>query len=712
MHRHLQVVAALSLLATIRLLAGPSLEVHATASPPKIDGVLDDLAWRDATHSSEFRQVSPVENAEPTEKTDFWITYDADNLYVAMRSHDSTGSAGIRAFSMQHDQDNGSDDLSRIVLDTFNRKNDGYYFDLTAAGGRHEGLIQNTEVQNDQWDTIWYGKVTRDAEGWSAEFAIPFKSLAFDPANDTWGFNIARVIRRKQEIVRWSGFLRTKTALFLPHLGEIHGLTGLHQGHGIDLTPFASFTHRDHPAPDEKTWDFKPGLDLVWHVTPSLAATLTVNTDFADAEVDQRQINLGRFPLFFPEKRAFFTQDASLFSFSGIETDPLPFFSRRIGLADDGTKVDLLGGLKLTGRAGPWTLGLLDVQIDDHAGVESKNLLVGRAALQVLNESSVGMIFTHGDPRIDGDNTLVGADFNYTNSHLPNHKTLTAHASIQYTDSDYTSGRGAAGAFSLHYPNEPFELIYYLSRIGNDFDPALGFVPRTGINSADLWHRYRWYFQNHWINLVETTMESYYVTDLHGRLLERTHWFPTIEADSVTGDYFYINYQDHREILDAPFEIRPGIIIPRGSYRWNASRTIIGSTKARAVDFRFDFLLGDFFTGQRRDYRLQAGWRPSSHWELRFDGTLRQIRLPQGNFDARLVEAKAVYTVTPDLQFSLLGQYDNFSSEMGLNFRAKWTVKPGNDLYLIVNQGYDTSEESLRPIQNESSLKGSWTIRF
>ena len=712
MHLPYPLAAVFLLVAATGLFAAPSLDVRPAATPPKIDGVIDDLAWRDAAHSDSFRQVSPDENTAPTEHTEFWITYDADNLYVAMRCHDSAGLAGIRAYSMQHDQENDSDDLARIVLDTFHRENDGYYFDLTAAGGKHEGLIQNKEEQNNQWDAIWYGKVSRDATGWSAEFAIPFKSVAFDPAISTWGFNVARVIRRKQEVVRWSGFIRQKTALSLPYLGEIHGLTGLRQGRGIDLKPSASFTHHSNPANGEKEFEFKPGIDVVWHVTPSLAATLTVNTDFADAEVDQRQINLGRFPLFYPEKRSFFTQDAALFTFGGIRNDPLPFFSRRIGLADDGSKVDLLGGLKLTGRAGPWTVGLLDVQTADHGGVDSKNLFVGRAALQVLAESSVGLTFTHGDPRTNGDNTLVGTDFNYANSHLFGNKTLTVHASVQATESDYTNGRGAAGVFSLNYPNEPFELIYSVSRIGNDFDPALGFVSRTGINDVHLWHRYRWYFQNHFINLIETTLETDNVTDLHGRLLEHSYWFPTFEADTRDGDYFYINYLDHREVLDAPFEIRPGIVIPAANHHWNSTRIITGSTFSRPVDFRLDLAEGRFYTGRRTDYRLQVGWRPSHHLEFRVDGALRQIRLPQGNFDARLFSAKAVYTVTPDLQFSVLAQYDNFSAEMGLNFRAKWTVKPGNDLYLIVNQGYDTSDENFRPVQNDTSLKGAWTFRF
>jgi hypothetical protein len=691
---------------------GPALEVMSTTTPPKIDGVLDDPAWRGAAHSDAFRQVSPQENVAPTERTEFWVTYDADAVYVAIRCHDAGGAGSIRAWSMQRDQDNGSDDVVRIVFDTFHRQSDGYYFGLTAAGGKHDGLVQNKNEGNDQWDGLWFGRVTRDATGWSAEFAIPVKSLAFDPGNATWGFNVMRSIRRKQELVRWSGFSRAKSNLSLPDAGELRGIAGLRQGRGFDFKPYASINRHSDPAPDEKRFEFNPGFDLVWHVTPRLAATLTVNTDFADAEVDERQVNLGRFPLFFPEKRAFFTQDASLFTFGGIDSDPLPFFSRRIGLADDGTKVDLLGGVKLTGRTGPWTVGLLDVQIAEHAGVASKNLLVGRAALQVLAESSAGIVFTRGDPRINGENSLVGADFNYTNNHVAGDRVLTASASLQYTDSDYARGQGGAGVLKVRYPNEPYAANLWVQRIGNNYDPALGFVSRTGVNQVATWHRYRWNFKDRLVNNVDLSVETNVFTDLHGRLLERGYWYPEIEIDTTRGDYAYFHYQDHREVLDVPFAIRPNVIIPAGRYDWSAPRVIAGTTKSRAVDVRFDVQTGGFYGGKQHSFQTNVGWRPSSHLEFALNGTLRQIRLPQGRFDLRLGEARATYTFSPDLQLSLLAQYDNFSHELGTNFRVKWTVKPGDEIFLIVNQGYDTFAERFRPTQNDTSLKGAWTLRF
>ena len=721
MHHRPHVVAAIGLMAATALLAlpsialakdgAPSLEVHATATPPKIDGVLSPGEWDGATHSDAFRTVEPVENGEPTERTEFWVTYDPDTLYVAIRSHDTAGAAGIRAYSMQRDQDNGSDDIVRIVLDTFHRQSDGYYFALTAAGGKHDGLIQDKEQANNQWDAIWLGRTTIDAGGWSAEFAIPVKSLAFDPANSTWGFNVARAVRRKQEIMRWTGIFRNRPTISLPLLGDLRGLTGLRQGRGIDFKPYASLTRHSQPTSDQNEWDFKPGLDLIWHVTPSLAATLTVNTDFADAEVDERQVNLGRFSLFFPEKRAFFTQDASLFTFAGIREDPLPFFSRRIGLADDGTKVDVLGGLKLTGRAGPWTVGLLDTQIESHGGVDSKNLLAGRITRQVLGESSAGLVFTHGDPRINGDNTLVGADFNYVNNHFLGKKSLTVRSALQYTDGDNTGGAGTAATVSVDFPNEPYGCFWWFSRVSERYDPGLGFVSRTGVGNMHMVNTYNFRSDTRWLRLTQLFVESDAITDLDFKLLDHTAFVGTF-FENKHGDFanFWVN--DASETYTAPFAIRPGIVIPVGVHHWNAFQMQVGTSRSRPADVYLRWRHGGFLTGDSDDYQVNFAYRPSNRLQLSLSGNLRDIRLPQGSFQVRSGSARISYTFSPDLQLSLLGQYDNLSAQLGVNFRLKWIVQPGNEVFFIVNQGYDTSADRFRPTQNDTSMKAAWTFRF
>jgi len=700
-----------ALLLASSLTAAPVLEVRPTATPPVIDGVLDDPAWQHAAGSDAFQEVYPGEGIAPSERTEFWVTYDADHVFVAVRCHDSAGLAGINAYSMQRDQNNGSDDLVRIVFDTFNRESDGYYFGLTAAGGKHDGLVQNRDESSNQWDGLWLGRVTRDAGGWSCEFAIPVKTLAFDPANDTWGFDVARQIRRKQETVRWANRVRAKSVFSLPDTGDLRGFTGLRQGRGLEFKPFASATARHNPRAGEKETEFKPGLDFVWHATPSLAAMLTFNTDFADADVDERQVNLGRFPLFFPEKRSFFTQDASLFTFAGINQDPLPFFSRRIGLASDGSKVDLLAGAKLTGRAGPWTIGLLDVQTDDHAGVEGKNLFVGRIAHQVLAESSVGLIATHGDPRGDGDNTLIGADFNYASTRLAGGKTLTARLGVQATDSDLAGGTGTATTLSLNYPNEPLLLSGWFSAVDEKFDPALGFVSRTGVGNMHLQALYNHYAKGGFISLTQPFLETDHTTDLDAHFLDGNVW-TGIYAESSKGDFANLWVGAHYETFDEPFDIRPGITIPTGRHRYDDVQIEIGSARARPVDAYVRWRTGQYLTGRTDYYNFNLGWRPTSRLQFSLNTGLRDIRLPAGEFKVRTGSARVSYTFTPDLQVSLLGQYDNLSRSLGANFRIKWTVQPGNDVFFVVNQGYDTTADRFRPTTGDVSLKGAWTWRF
>jgi len=693
------------------LRAAPALDVRATTTPPVIDGVISPGEWDAAAHSDAFRQVYPAENAAPTERTEFWITYDADNVYVAVRCHDSAGLAGLRAYSMQRDQNNGSDDLLRIVFDSFHRQNDGYYFGLTAAGGKHDGLVQNKDQPNDQWDGLWFGKVSRDAGGWSAEFAIPVKSIAFDPASTTWGFDIVRQIRRKQENVRWANLIRAKGVFSLPDTGELRGITGLRQGRGLEFKPFASLTARSNPASDEKKAEFKPGLDFVWHATPSLAATLTINTDFADADVDERQVNLGRFPLFFPEKRSFFTQDASLFTFASINQDPLPFFSRRIGLGDDGSKVDILGGAKLTGRAGPWTLGLLDVQTDQHAGINSRNLFVGRVAHQVFDESSVGLIATHGDPRGNADNTLLGADFNYRNSHLSGNKTLTVNAGVQFTDSKLAGGNGSAETLSVNFPNEPLNLSLWFSRVDDKFDPALGFVSRNGVNDLHLVALYNIYPKSGVIRVAQPFVETDHTSDLGFSPLDGNVW-TGVYAEDKAGDFANLWLGSHYETYDTPFAIRPGIVIPTGRHDYNDFQLEAGTSRSRTFDTYIRFKTGGYLTGHANTYNWNLGWRPSGRLQFALNTGLRDFRLAEGAFKVRTGSARASFTFSPDLQVSLLGQYDNISKSLGMNFRIKWTPKPGNDFYLVLNQGYDTSDEGYRPTAGDVSLKGTWTYRF
>jgi hypothetical protein len=373
--------------------------------------------------------------------------------------------------------------------------------------------------------------------------------------------------------------------------------------------------------------------------------------------------------------------------------------------------VDILGGAKVTGRAGPWTIGLLDVQTDDHAGVDGKNLFVGRVSHQVLTESSVGLIATHGDPRGDGDNTLLGADFNYANTRLAGGKTLTARLGVQHTDSDLAGGTGTATTLSVNYPNEPLLVSGWFSAVDEKFDPALGFVSRTGVGNMHLQALYNVYFKDRFFSMAQPFIETDHTTDLDVHFLDGNVW-TGFYAETPKGDFTNIWLGAHYETYDTPFAIRPGIIVPAGRHRYDDFQIEIGTARARPVDAYVRWRTGQYLTGHADFYNLNIGWRPTSRLQFSLSTGLRDIRLPAGEFQVRTGSLRASFTFNPDLQLSLLVQYDNLSKSLGVNFRLKWTVQPGNDLYFVVNQGYDTSADHFRPTTGDISAKGAWTWRF
>ena len=701
----------LGLLGSLGASDRPTRPLAATETAPVIDGRLDDACWARATVISDFQQIEPRRGAAPTEFTEVRVTYDADHLYVAFRC-DDRAPAEIRARQMQHDSNNDSDDVVRLVLDTFHRESDGYFFELSAAGGRTDGIVENKTEVREEWDAIWRGVSRIGPTGWTAEMMIPCKSLAFDPAGTAWGFDVERVIRRKQEIVRWSGRSQTRPVTSLADLGELHGFAGLRQGRGIDFVPYASVTWATGgPTAGDGRFKLKPSFDLAWHITPALAATLTVNTDFAESEADQREINLTRFSLSLPEKRAFFLQDAALFSFGNSEDPPFGFYSRRIGLAPDRTPVDIEAGVKVAGRLGRVSLAALDLQVAATGPLAAKNLFVARTKVQVLAESSAGLLVTRGDPSAPGSNTTVGADFNYHTSRLSEGRTLDLAAWVLASDSD-ASGRDTAAAVQLDYPNEPLEGSLYLGRYGEKFDPGLGFAPRTGIYEARGTLGWTWRPAHGRWRQFRAEIKPELVADLTGRLESVDFDLPMLEWKTNAGDTLKLEHTAFLERLDEPFEIADGVVIAPGTYRWGRGEIEINTSSARALGVALKVKDGGFYTGHRRDYEGTLAWRASRHFFASLGGEWSDIRLATGGFTTWVARFQAKYLFSPDLSLNALTQYDSESGAVGLNLRLKWTVQPGNELFLVWNQGYAEENNRWRSTSTQLTTKAAWTLRF
>src|SRR5262245_49511048 len=685
----------------------PSLAVRRTESAPTIDGRLDDAVWKNAEPSDAFVQVDPREGEPPTERTEIRALYDADNLYLAIRCFAREPGA-IIATQMKRDADLDTDDRVLIVLDTFEDHRNGYLFEMNPAGAKLDALIgSNGEDENEAWDAIWEGRGTLDSEGWSLELAIPFKSLAFRPELASWGLNIQRVIKRRLENDRWAGLRRNLSVRQVSEAGTLDGLRGIQQGIGLDVVPFFAVHWKDDGSDQDLLG--KPGVDAFYRLTSGLGAALTINTDFADTEVDQRRINLTRFPLFFPEKRDFFLQDAPIFQFADLGNDLIPFFSRRIGLDDEGNEVPILVGGKVTGRAGAYNLGVLDVQTKAAGDFDSANLFAARVSKNVGEQSTVGAIVTNGDPNGRDSNTVVGVDANFGTSQFRGDRNLRA--SVWALESfDEVADDLAFGA-SLSYPNDIWFWRVGWKEIQEDFAPELGFVPRPGVRtySAEIGFEP---ILNRDVRRLEFGVEPNVVTDLSNDVetVEAPLQFLGIVWDS--GDEFRLQSIWSYERLDAPFDIQDDVTIPAGEYDWLRWRMEAESALKRPVSGAVAVEVGPFYDGTRTDYEGQVSWRPSRYFTGELAYEQNRVNLPDGDFVTHLGSARLDAAFSPDLTWSNFVQVDNESDTLGWNTRLQWILRPGEELNLVYNNTMARDGDSLTTVSQDAAVKLQYTIRF
>ena len=473
-----------------------SAPVTPTTAPIVVDGLLDEPIWSSAPTIGALVQRQPDTGQPPTESTEVTVLKDSDRLYIGVRAHDSEPRRIIGA-QMARDAGLTSDDRIEILLDTFGDQRSAFYFATNPAGARVDGLVFGNGQINTEWDAIWDVQTKRTAEGWTAEFAIPFKSLSFPAGRDVWGFNIARTIYRKLEDDRWSGALLQTQFLQVSEAGQLTNLGQLSQGIGLDLRPFLAgrWLHIGRTGLDEVTR--KPGLDLFYNITPNLKLTATFNTDFGETEVDARQINLTRFSLLFPEKRAFFLEGAGIFSFAstgpdvpgGIPAtgaDVFPFFSRQIGLLG-GQEVPIDAGVKLNGTVGHTDIGVLSVRAGDlkennQLVVDSKNFFIGRIKTNLFRQSYVGAIFTEGNPALGKSGQTYGADMRLATSRfLGTSRNFVVNGYGARSVNSDVSGNDWSYGLSAHYPNDQFLAQVVYREIQKNFRPALGFDQRNNV---------------------------------------------------------------------------------------------------------------------------------------------------------------------------------------------------------------------------------------
>ena len=688
-----------------------SVDIVRFATPPRIDGRLDEPQWRDAVRITDLTQWSPGNGAPPTEGTTYWLAIDDENLYVAADFRDSNP-AGIKRSQLVQGQTVVNDDYVQFFIDPYNNKRTGYIFYVNPNGVQRDGLALGGLTFNMDWDGIWDAATVVDEGGWTAEIAIPFKTLSFDPDNDVWGINLLRSIRRKREELAWSHRDRRIT---LDTSGEIRGMSGLRRGSGLDLVPSVAVSQREQFAIGERSLVSKPSLDAFYRITPALTAALTLNTDFSSTEVDDRQVNLTRFSLFFPEKRDFFLEGSELFEFGGLAQNGRPFFSRTVGLSATGQPIDLDIGLKLTGSIGRYSVGALAVRQEENGAVPARDLFVGRAFMSLFEQSTLGMIFTSGDPVADRRSRLVGVDLNIRDQQWLEGSLVEGRLWAQQSDTEgVQGGEGAWGAF-LAYPNDRIDASLAYTRIEPNFRPALGFVNRRGIAQLDAVFKYRYRFAGRdspfrsWLGTVSASR----IDNDAGQLESQAIVLTPFTLDTQPGDQVSLDVARYTEVLPRPFLLPGSLAVPVGRYDWNRAR-LYGSTAGfRRLAATYDFEIGDFYDGRRTDRKLGLQWRPNEHLLLSAQYQTNDIELPRGRFTTR------VYSLTGNVAFNVrwawlnVAQYDNVSGRLGLNSRLRWLPKQGQVAYFVIN--YDWREDafgSFQPFVAETTAKFSYTVRF
>jgi len=705
----------------------------------QIDGKLDDTNWSQAVLIEDLHQVFPREFVTPTQRTEVRVFYTPDAIYIGARMWESDPTL-ISDRVLRQGQALGSDDIFAVILDPYLDRRNGYRFEVNANSVRWDGLFQNISDVEANWEGIWEAKSARDNQGWTTEIRIPFQTLSFNPGSTSWGINFNRIRRRSGESIAWM----SRNREINPSVsGTATGLEDLRQGMGLDVVPSMTLARRRKFGSLGSTGDnYEPQLDVFYKVTPQLNASLTLNTDFSATEVDDRQVNLTRFNLFFPEKRDFFLRDVDIFEFGQIgfggfnavsgtgsaaasnpaKQNARPFFSRKIGLSATGSPVDIVGGIKLSGRVGDWNVGTLVIQQDETVSVESQNIFVGRTVLNVGDHTQIGAIVTDGNPQGNLDNTLIGTDFRYRNTGFHGNTI----ESMGFYEETSTEGKqqndNAAYGLGFVLPNsQGWQALYNYKRVEKNFMPAVGYVNVTDIEDHHLNFGYRHFLQpDKLFRSVLLAFEAYRAENLGDGSLNNENIGIRLSSFTNTNGSAFGRYINYKEVLKAPFTIYRAsdgsrlVTIPVGEYSWDEYFLGLQWGTQRKLAGGLNLQGGDYYTGTHFSKRGNVVWRPNRNFVVDLSFTEDNIQLPYGDFMLQLFGLNAQYAFSSTLSWSNLIQYDNISENIGINSRLHWIPKAGQQTFLVLNWGLMDPDKDNIFVSTiaDLSLKFNYTFRF
>jgi hypothetical protein len=679
-----------------------------------IDGALDEDLYGRIPAIDGFIQQEPHEGRPATQKTDAWLYYDDTNVYVAARCW-TTDPSRIVANELRRDgMAIFQNDNFAVLFDTFHDRRNGFMFQTNALGAVGDMLVTDERDSNRDWNTVWDVRTRRFDQGWTVEMAIPFRSLRYRaPGPQDWGIQIRRVVRGINEFSYVTPMPAAFTQRAMTRVSQAATLVGLEAPRGglnLEVKPFAVAkvdTDLGSAIPFRNDAGADVGFDVKKTLRNGLVADVTVNTDFAQVEDDEQQVNLTRYALFFPERRDFFLEGAGIFAFGGASVSPRPgfqqgppsstpilFYSRSIGLYainDDETRsVPILGGARLTGRMGAYTVGALNIEqrAAPALGAPSTNFSVVRLKRDVLRQSSVGVMFTNrsNSTFVDGSNQAMGADAAFTF-----HKNLTINTYLARTRTPGLAGNDASYGAHVAWTGDRYGLEGEHLVVENNFNPEAGFLRREDFRRNVGMFRFSPRPANSVrIRKYEFTVGVDHFTNMSGRL-ETQQVAAEVGMDLQNGDEWRLGFTNDYEYLSEPFEITTGLFLPVRGYRFNTVEANYMAGPQRKLSGFFSASTGQFYDGTSTQVgyrgRLELTPRLGVEPGVSFDW----VNLTEGSFVAKLLTARVNYSLSARKALSVLVQYNSEGRVIGANARFKWEFKPGSDLFIVYNEGRDTT---------------------
>jgi len=708
------------------------------ATPPKIDGRLDEEIYAHVPALTQFVQAEPNEGADVSERTEAWVMYDDKNIYIACRCWDRNPDR-IVANEMRRDSPNlRNNDNFAVELDTFHDRRNGFLFYVTPLGALFDGLTTDERQNNSDWNTVWEGKAGRFDGGWIAEIAIPFKSLRYAPGREQiWGINLRRNIRAKNE---WTYIAPLKaawgqTAIFrVSAAATLNGLEAPPAGKNLEVKPYAisrrSTDLVSRPAVHGEV-DPDAGIDLKYGITKSMTADVTINTDFAQVEEDEAQVNLTRFNLVFPEKREFFLEGVGNFSFGGgtggfggsappppgatqspLSGDaPALFYSRRIGISGTRT-VPIVGGGRLTGKTGPWNIGVLNITSDNDetAGALQTNFTVMRMRRDILRRSTVGGMFTSRSKAVNGigSNQVWGLDANFAFW-----QNVYASGFVAQSATDGREGDDYSYRAQFNYAADKYGLTLDRIEVQPNFNPEVGFLRREAFRESVVGGRYSprptdsRFVRKYYYDGTFT-----YITDIHN-VLQSSAGVANYRVELQNSDLLQVTYNRSHETLTAPFLISEGVRIPVGSYDFHSVMGAYNPGQQHHISGSASIEVGSFYDGDKTTAAFRGRVSLTPRLAVEPNISLNWIDLPVKAFTNTVLGQRTLYSMTPRMFLTALVQYSSSTTTLSANVRFRWEYMPGSELFVVYTEGRDTAPPRQTPLENRGFVvKINKLLRF